>query len=82
MITTNATIYPRNGEWRYGGGVVMIRCDHPGCIGAVFATGLEHNGAAIECIYLPADCGWRLGTDGDDEERRDLCPDHAPKEPT
>jgi hypothetical protein len=65
-----------DGSWRYRGGDVVVSCDQPGCAAVVTPSGLEHNGGAIESIYLPrkedgGPLGWCLG-------ERDLCPDHAP----
>lgn len=61
-----------NGRWRYSAGSVEVCCDADGCGATVAPAGLEHNGGAIESIYLPDGAqGWRLGA-------QDFCPAHAP----
>lgn len=63
------------GRWRHHAGTITIHCDHEGCAATTGIAGLEHNGAAVEAIYLPDDAkGWRLG-------ENDYCPAHAPPDP-
>lgn len=60
------------GHWRHWGDTFTVRCDARGCGATIEVRGLEHNGAEVECVYLPRPegDGWRLA-------ERDLCPIHV-----
>lgn len=76
MISMSGTIWYNDGEWRYTASVATVHCDADGCGATAVVKGLEHNGAAIEHIYLDEkDKEWSLG-------EHDYCPTHEPEDGT